>query len=146
VARQASPFPGTNLECKRKTIALALESLRVHSFAVDRRLVDLNWAEEFALIRKSLPEQRNSTARDHRGHATFSERRVMTTGTVKWFNTQKGFGFIAPDGGGNDAFVHISSVERAGLNGLREGQKVSYELVSDRRTGKMSASELRALD
>ncbi len=70
----------------------------------------------------------------------------MTTGTVKWFNTQKGFGFIAPDGGGNDAFVHISSVERAGLNGLREGQKVSYELVSDRRTGKMSASELRALD
>ena len=70
----------------------------------------------------------------------------MTTGTVKWFNAQKGFGFIAPDGGGNDAFVHISAVERAGLGNLREGQKVSYELVSDRKSGKMSADNLKALD
>lgn len=70
----------------------------------------------------------------------------MTTGTVKWFNTQKGFGFIAPDDGGNDAFVHISAVERAGLSGLREGQKVGYELVSDRKSGKMSADNLKALD
>ncbi|WP_316977680.1 cold-shock protein [Shumkonia mesophila] len=70
----------------------------------------------------------------------------MTTGTVKWFNAQKGFGFIAPDGGGNDAFVHISAVERAGLGDLREGQKVSYELVSDRKSGKMSADNLKALD
>ncbi len=70
----------------------------------------------------------------------------MTTGTVKWFNVQKGFGFIAPDGGGNDAFVHISAVERAGLGDLREGQKVEYELVSDRKTGKMSADHLKPLD
>ncbi|MBE0533426.1 MAG: cold-shock protein [Rhodospirillales bacterium] len=70
----------------------------------------------------------------------------MTTGTVKWFNAQKGFGFIAPDDGGNDAFVHISAVERAGLSGLREGQKVGYELVSDRKSGKMSADNLKALD
>lgn len=68
----------------------------------------------------------------------------MATGTVKWFNTQKGFGFIAPDGGGSDAFVHISAVERAGLGTLNEGQKVSFELVKDRRTGKMSADNLRA--
>ena len=69
----------------------------------------------------------------------------MTTGTVKFFNTQKGFGFIAPDDGGNDAFVHISAVERAGLNGLREGQKVGYELVADRKSGKMSADSLTDL-
>ena len=69
----------------------------------------------------------------------------MTTGTVKWFNAQKGFGFIAPDDGGNDAFVHISAVERAGLNDLREGQKVGFELVSDRKSGKMSADNLKIL-
>jgi CspA family cold shock protein len=69
----------------------------------------------------------------------------MTTGTVKWFNIQKGFGFIAPDDGGNDAFVHISAVERSGLGDLREGQKVSFELVSDRKSGKMSADNLKDL-
>ena len=69
----------------------------------------------------------------------------MTTGTVKWFNTQKGFGFIAPDDGGSDAFVHISAVERSGLGELREGQKVGYELVADRRSGKMSADNLKAI-
>jgi CspA family cold shock protein len=69
----------------------------------------------------------------------------MTTGTVKWFNSQKGFGFIAPDGGGNDAFVHISAVERAGMGDLREGQKLEYELVADRKSGKMSADRLKAI-
>jgi CspA family cold shock protein len=69
----------------------------------------------------------------------------MTTGTVKWFNSQKGFGFIAPDGGGNDAFVHISAVERAGMGDLREGQKIEYELVADRKSGKMSADRLMAI-
>ena len=67
----------------------------------------------------------------------------MQTGTVKWFNSQKGFGFIQPDGGGNDVFVHISAVERAGLNGLNEGQKSSFESVADRRSGKSSADNLR---
>ncbi len=70
----------------------------------------------------------------------------MATGTVKWFNAQKGFGFIEPDGGGSDAFVHISAVERAGLGDLREGQKVGFELVSDRKSGKMSADNLKLLD
>jgi len=70
---------------------------------------------------------------------------VMTVGTVKWYNPQKGFGFIQPDDGGKDAFVHISAVERAGLNDLREGQKISYELVTDKRSGKMSADKLQAV-
>jgi CspA family cold shock protein len=69
----------------------------------------------------------------------------MTTGTVKWFNAQKGFGFIQPDNGGKDAFVHISAVERAGLGTLNEGQKVEFELVTDRRSGKMSADNLKAV-
>jgi cold shock protein len=66
-------------------------------------------------------------------------------GTVKWFNGQKGFGFIQPDDGGNDVFVHISAVERAGMYGLNEGQKVSFDVVANRKTGKSSAENLRAL-
>jgi len=69
--------------------------------------------------------------------------KVMQTGVVKWFNTQKGFGFIQPDSGGADVFVHISAVERAGLRGLADGQKVSYEIVVDRRSGKSSADQLQ---
>jgi cold shock protein len=69
----------------------------------------------------------------------------MPIGTVKWFNPQKGFGFIQPDDGGKDAFVHISAVERAGMNDLREGQKISFELVTDKRSGKMSADKLQAV-
>ena len=69
----------------------------------------------------------------------------MTTGTVKWFNGQKGFGFIQPDDGGSDVFVHISAVERAGLGSLNEGQKIGYELESDQRSGKMSAGKLQSV-
>ena len=68
----------------------------------------------------------------------------MPTGTVKWFNEQKGYGFITPDQGGKDVFVHISAVERAGLRDLRDGQKISYEIVQDKRSGKSSADNLRA--
>ena len=67
----------------------------------------------------------------------------MATGTVKWFNEQKGYGFIQPDNGGKDVFVHISAVERAGLRGLAEGQKISYEVEADRRSGKESAVNLK---
>ncbi|MEP7007147.1 MAG: cold-shock protein [Sphingomonas bacterium] len=69
----------------------------------------------------------------------------MATGTVKWFNAQKGFGFIQPDDNSTDVFVHISAVERAGMTGLDENQKVSYEVVADSRSGKSSAEELRAV-
>jgi CspA family cold shock protein len=69
----------------------------------------------------------------------------MVTGTVKWFNTTKGFGFITPDNGGKDAFVHISAVERAGMAHLTEGQKVEFDLVADRRSGKTAAENLKAV-
>jgi CspA family cold shock protein len=69
----------------------------------------------------------------------------MATGTVKWFNETKGYGFIAPDQGGGDVFVHISAVERSGLRGLSDGQKVSYELEADRKTGKSSAVNLKSV-
>jgi len=73
-----------------------------------------------------------------KGHPT------ITTGTVKWFNETKGYGFIQPDQGGRDVIVHISAVERSGLRSLAEGQKVSYDVEADRRTGKESAASLRA--
>jgi cold shock protein len=69
-------------------------------------------------------------------------RKSMPTGTVKWFNGQKGFGFIQPSDGGQDVFVHISAVERAGLSGLAEGQKVNFELKTDKMRGKTSAENL----
>lgn len=69
----------------------------------------------------------------------------MPTGTVKFFATDKGFGFIAPDGGGPDVFVHISEVERSGMRGLQEGQKVSFETKMDARKGKPNATNLRAV-
>ncbi|MDB5522410.1 MAG: cold-shock protein [Rhizobium sp.] len=68
----------------------------------------------------------------------------MNTGTVKFFNTTKGFGFIQPDNGSTDVFVHISAVERAGMRSLSEGQKVSYEVVQDKRSGRSSAENLQA--
>ena len=68
----------------------------------------------------------------------------MNTGTVKWFNSQKGFGFIQPTDGSKDVFVHISAVERAGMSTLNEGQKISFDIVADRRSGKSSADNLRA--
>ena len=69
----------------------------------------------------------------------------MPNGTVKWFNTAKGFGFIQPDSGGADIFVHISAVERSGLSTLNEGQKVSYEEERDPKRGKTSAASIKAL-
>ena len=69
----------------------------------------------------------------------------MATGTVKWYNAQKGFGFIGQDGGGPDAFVHVSAVERAGLPGLNEGQRVQFDVVTDPRRGKAAAENLKVL-
>lgn len=69
----------------------------------------------------------------------------MTFGTVKWFNTTKGFGFIQPDNGDTDVFVHISAVERSGMSSLNEGQKINYEVARDSRSGKMAAEKLQAV-
>jgi CspA family cold shock protein len=69
----------------------------------------------------------------------------MTQGTVKFFNAQRGYGFIQPDDGSKDVFVHVSAVERSGMGGLNEGQKVSFDVVADRKTGKSSADNLRAV-
>ena len=69
----------------------------------------------------------------------------MAAGTVKWFNSTKGFGFIQPDDGSKDVFVHISAVEQAGMSNLNEGQKLTYDIVEDRRTGKSSAGKLQAV-
>ena len=69
----------------------------------------------------------------------------MATGTVKWFNTTKGYGFIQPDNGGNDVFVHATAVERAGIHGLNEGDKISYDIEEDRQRGKSSAANLKMI-
>ncbi len=71
---------------------------------------------------------------------------MAKTGTVKWFNMQKGFGFIEVEGGGSDVFVHISAVERSGMDGLREGQKVSFDEETDQRTGKLAAANLKPVE
>jgi cold shock protein len=76
-------------------------------------------------------------------HLTTLKEDPMATGTVKWYNETKGYGFIQPDSGGKDGFVHATALERAGLRGLAEGQKVSYEVEADRRTGKESAGNLK---
>jgi CspA family cold shock protein len=79
---------------------------------------------------------------DHRSIAAiFARESAMASGTVKWFNGQKGYGFIQPDGGGRDVFVHISAVEKAGMDGLPDGAKITYDMISDR--GKESAGNLR---
>lgn len=71
---------------------------------------------------------------------------TMTTGTVKFFNADKGYGFIEPDDGSKDAFVHISAVERSGLSTLNEGQKISFDLVADQKSGKMAADNIKTAD
>jgi CspA family cold shock protein len=102
----------------------------------------LNWcsAEDF------FPQHRCLAKRERRSAYLLPDRlkeNLMATGTVKWFNGTKGYGFIQPDGGGPDVCVHISAVERSGLKALFEGQKISYEIIPDRRTGKSSADQLK---
>jgi CspA family cold shock protein len=92
------------------------------------------------------PKTRRTGCAGTRGLFTLARegKAPMMKGTVKWFNGQKGYGFIAPEDGSKDIFVHISAVERAGMYSLNEGQKVSFEVVADRKTGKSSADNLRA--
>jgi CspA family cold shock protein len=81
----------------------------------------------------------------HNAVSRFPKEATMATGTVKFFNSQKGFGFIVQDGGGPDVFVHISAVERAGMHNLNEGQKVSFDVQADPRSGKSAAANLQAV-
>ena len=99
---------------------------------IDRAVADLNHSDGFCL---RSPRRALNCPRDHKGSAD------VATGTVKWFNATKGYGFIQPDNGGKDVFVHISAVEKAGLSSLNEGAKVSYEETENR--GKTSAENLR---
>jgi CspA family cold shock protein len=91
-----------------------------------------------------LSENLTSRLNDGRGNLQSGKGRRMQFGTVKWFNPTKGFGFIQPEEGGADVFVHISAVERAGMASLSEGQRVGFELERDKRSGKMSAGQLQA--
>lgn len=103
------------------------------------------WTRRFAALRRSLLPgiRRDWLAPRHVARrAPKLEVKFLNTGTVKWFNAAKGFGFIQPEGGGADAFVHISAVERAGLDGLNEGDRVEYELVRG-QNGKSSAENLK---
>jgi cold shock protein len=92
-------------------------------------------------LSKSIRSARIPLARDHRNQREI----VMTTGIVKFFNATKGFGFIAPDGGAADVFVHISAVERAGMRTIVEGQKLGFDVVRDSRSGKSAAENLQAV-
>jgi cold shock protein len=106
------------------------------------------------VIARLAPRPERTLPLKHRYHHPLRNRAVvssiakkgfiMTTGTVKWFNSTKGFGFIQPDNGGPDAFVHISAVERAGMREIVEGQKIGYDMERDNKSGKMSACNLQA--
>jgi len=119
----------------------AARQLGLPSTAIIRRIADL---ENTIAAVLALMEEREGVG-EALMHPAVKGHPTMATGTtVKWFNEQKGYGFIQPDQGGKDVFVHISAVERSGMRGLAEGQKVSYELEADRRSGKESATNLRA--
>jgi cold shock protein len=138
--------------CANGEIAL----FRVGELANCPAMLHIHWIElrpndlARALLRSGLmtfPNLESKMPREQRGIASLPERRAksyMTKGTVKWFNGQKGYGFIQPDDGSKDVFVHISAVERAGMQSLDEGQEVYFEVVANRKTGKSSAENLRA--
>jgi len=125
---------------------LAAQSQCPHITSVELRPNDLASPRTPRRTDDFPPNLERTGCAEARPHYTRTEKKnYMTQGTVKWFNGQKGFGFIQPDDGGKDVFVHISAVERAGMPGLNEGQKVSFEVVADRKTGKSSADNLRAV-
>jgi CspA family cold shock protein len=100
------------------------------------------WRTELTISNKNS----NLLSRRRRGENAYLKEKIpMSIGTVKWFNSQKGFGFVQPEDGDKDVFVHISAVERAGMGTLSEGQKITYDVVADQRTGKSSAENLRAV-
>jgi len=108
----------------------------------------MTWpVRDFGRVDCQLPSNFEHPHRDlrRRTSCTQSKDTLVKTGIVKWFNGQKGFGFIQPDDGSKDVFVHISALERSGMHTLQEGQKISFELVEDRRSGKMFAEQLQGI-
>jgi cold shock protein len=102
----------------------------------------MNWARD--QTPPKIDEPLPSRAKREGSNTDSSERRTMQAGTVKFYNDQKGFGFIQPDDGGKDVFVHATALERAGIRGLHEGQKVSFDTQEDRRTGKIAVGNITA--
>jgi CspA family cold shock protein len=134
-------------EANWRLFGILAESGRMHYIgAIEFRPNDLASTRLSRALLTTLSKNSNLTGRvlcaaiDH-----LRKRFVMSQGTVKWFNGQKGFGFIQPDDGSKDVFVHISAVERAGMSSLNEGQKIAFEVVDNRKTGKSSAENLRAV-
>jgi CspA family cold shock protein len=115
---------------------------------IDLLLAELCLRRDWHRVLSELPFQKPSVSSALlllRGPSLYASKGfIMTTGTVKWFNSTKGFGFIQPDNGGADAFVHISAVERAGMRELVEGQKIGFDLERDMKSGKMSACNLQS--
>jgi CspA family cold shock protein len=107
--------------------------------------LDVSPQRAFPKQRKIRIEDRANGSRGNKTHDAFQMEAIMAQGTVKFFNAQKGFGFIVQDAGGPDVFVHISAVERAGMSNLNEGQKLSFDIEPDRRSGKSAATNLQAI-
>lgn len=146
-AGRASPRPLLSLAfCNAGGFRLLFRPEQRKRLPFERSICLVERAEPAPLPKTSLKSDyaRAKVVRAHRALAHLGETQ-MSTGTVKWFNATKGFGFIQPDDGGNDVFVHISAVERAGMGSLNEGQKLSYEAKVDSMRGKTSAENLRAM-
>ena len=112
---------------------------------IDCCLISFGYRAETARALSNLPSKIVLSAAHPRwGTLCAMKGFIMTNGTVKWFNSTKGFGFIQPDNGGPDAFVHISAVERSGMREIVEGQKLAYDMERDNKSGKMSAGQLQA--
>jgi CspA family cold shock protein len=107
--------------------------------------LDVSPQRAFPKQRKIRIEDRANGSHGHKTRYAFQMEAIMAQGTVKFFNAQKGFGFIVQDAGGPDVFVHISAVERAGMSNLNEGQKLSFDIEPDRRSGKSAATNLQAI-
>src|SRR5262245_39098260 len=131
--------------CNFPVVALAEPVSRRYIGAIEFRPNDLALPRTARLTDDLLQSRANRAVQRAAHSDTFKERPSMSKGTVKWFNAQKGYGFIQPDDGGKDVFVHISAVERAGLYELKEGQQVTFEVVANRKTGKSSAENLKAV-
>jgi CspA family cold shock protein len=135
-----STTPITTWQQQLRSLLYRYEKFETRDDAYRALIQMANVAELYVAEHPATDSRHTLVSRD--GHARYALEKKMPTGTVKWFNGQKGFGFIQPNDGGNDVFVHISAVERAGLSGLAEGQKVTFEIKADKMRGKVSAENL----